>query len=378
MLANNSRTSAENEDFQNKDIERAKVLLVDDRKENLLSLEALLEELDITILTANSGNEALSLLFEYEFAVVLMDVQMPEMDGFETADLMRGNKRTKSIPIIFVTAISKGGEYLSRGYEAGAVDYLYKPLDAPILRSKVTIFVELFQMRKLLEVKNRKLDEISGQLREAALIDHLTGLRNRRYLSEVMTEDIPMVQRINEDQQSGKGADGSNTMLGFLMIDVDHFKRVNDEHGHDAGDAVLVKFSEHLRTALRGCDSVIRWGGEEFLGYLRRTDGAYMTKIAERVRSTIDGALFQIPDGTTIKISCSVGCCYYPVVGQSIYSWEDVVAVADAALLLAKKRGRNKCIGVEIGDQAAKENVKDMVIHSLELAAESGLVKLIT
>jgi len=363
--------------FQEQKLDRAKVLLVDDRKENLLSLQAILEDLDITIMTATSGNQALGLLFEHEFAVVLMDVQMPEMDGFETVDLMRGNRRTRHVPVVFVTAISKGSEYVSRGYEVGAVDYLYKPFDAPILRSKVKVFVELFQMRKLLEIKNRKLDEISEQLREAALIDPLTGLRNRRFLREVMVQDMAAVRREKEDERRENAGVVSNNNLGFLMIDVDHFKRVNDEYGHDAGDAVLVQISDHFRSALRECDSVVRWGGEEFLGYLKNTDGDHLFKVADRVRTSIHEALFDIPNGASLKITCSVGFCHYPVSRHEAYSWEEVVAVADAALFIAKKRGRNNCVGVEIGTEPTTENVKQMVIHNMEQAANAGFIKII-
>ncbi len=378
MRENNEHASGEAKEFQEQKLEPAKVLLVDDRKENLLSLEAILEDLDITIMTATSGNQALGLVFEHDFALVLMDVQMPEMDGFETVDLMRGNRRTKHVPVVFVTAISKGGEYVSRGYEVGAVDYLYKPLDAPILRSKVKVFVELFQMRKLLEIKNRKLDKMSHQLREAALTDPLTGLRNRRYLREVMAENIAMVHRVREDRRRGRGTVDANVSMGFLMIDVDHFKRVNDEHGHDAGDAVLVQVSDRIGSALRDCDSVVRWGGEEFLGYLRRTDGDHLLEIAERVRWSIYRSSFDVPDGASLKITCSVGFCHYPVEKHEDYSWEDMVAVADAALLMAKKRGRNNCIGVEIREKATAESAKQMVIHNIELAASSGLVNLIS
>ena len=127
------------------------ILLVDDRKENLLALQALLEAPGLEIITASSGNEALGLMLEYEFAVVILDVQMPGMDGFEVAELMRKSERTRYLPIIFVTAISKDENYVFKGYETGAVDYLFKPLSPVILKSKVHIFLELDRNKKELE-----------------------------------------------------------------------------------------------------------------------------------------------------------------------------------------------------------------------------------
>jgi CheY-like chemotaxis protein len=123
--------------------EMAKILVVDDRPENLLAIEAVLDRPDLSIITATSGNRALGLVLEHNFALILLDVQMPEMDGFEVAELIRSSEKTRHIPIIFVTAINKEKAHVFTGYEKGAVDYLFKPLDPAILRSKVNIFVEL-------------------------------------------------------------------------------------------------------------------------------------------------------------------------------------------------------------------------------------------
>lgn len=142
-----------------KPTENPDILLVDDRQENLLSLEALLEGPDLNIVKATSGNEALGLMFEYDFALVLLDVQMPDMDGFETAELMRGSERTRLVPIIFVTADHKEQKHVFKGYEAGAVDYIFKPLDPNILKSKVNIFLEIREQKKSLEMANLSLKE---------------------------------------------------------------------------------------------------------------------------------------------------------------------------------------------------------------------------
>ncbi len=143
------------------------ILVVDDRPENLLTLEGILDGSGLNIIKANSGNEALGLLLEHDVALVLMDVQMPGMDGFETAEIMRSSDKTRHIPIIFITAISKQRKHIFKGYETGAVDYLYKPLDLEILKSKISAFIEFFKYKEALEETTQKLQETIEQLHDA-------------------------------------------------------------------------------------------------------------------------------------------------------------------------------------------------------------------
>lgn len=154
-----------------------KILIVDDRLENLLAMESLLENPDIVILTANSGAEALSLLLMQDIALVLLDVQMPEMDGFEVAELMRDNPRTQNIPIIFVTAISKEDQYVFKGYRTGAVDYLFKPINPNILISKVNVFCNLYKQRLLIQQQSARIEKQNRELKkQLAEIETLRGL----------------------------------------------------------------------------------------------------------------------------------------------------------------------------------------------------------
>ncbi len=147
--------------------QKINILLVDDRQENLLSLEALLEGPDLNIFKATSGNEALGLTLQYDFALVLLDVQMPDMDGFETAELMRGNRTTRHVPIIFITAISKEQKHLFKGYETGAVDYLFKPIDPDILKSKVKVFIDLQKQKVALKRTHQDLKQTVMELKRA-------------------------------------------------------------------------------------------------------------------------------------------------------------------------------------------------------------------
>ncbi|MEI6126285.1 MAG: diguanylate cyclase, partial [Pseudomonadota bacterium] len=164
-------------------MEKAKILLVDDRKENLIAIEAILEGPEIDIFQATSGNEALGLLLEHEFALVLLDVQMPEMDGFEMAEIMRKKEKTMQTPIIFVTAISKEQSYIFTGYEKGAVDYLFKPLDEHVLRSKVSVFLSLYRQKSALQRAYAELNTTVDELRNAnkkILVDQRTLIEEER------------------------------------------------------------------------------------------------------------------------------------------------------------------------------------------------------
>jgi signal transduction histidine kinase len=149
---------------------RPNILVVDDRKENLLATEKILRHLDAGIFKANSGNEALSLVLRHRFAVVLLDVQMPEMDGFETAMLMQEHESMRGVPIIFVTAISKEEKYATQAAELGAVDYVFKPINSEILKSKVKVYLDLYVQREAILKLNSSLQQSNEELERFAYI----------------------------------------------------------------------------------------------------------------------------------------------------------------------------------------------------------------
>ena len=148
-------------------LEKFNILIVDDRKENLIALESIITSPELNILRALSGNEALILMLEHDISLVLLDVNMPGMDGFETAELMRGSERTKSIPIIFITATNTQPKQIFRGYETGAVDYLYKPLDRKILQNKIRAYIEFFKQKHALQITTRQLQKTIEELDQA-------------------------------------------------------------------------------------------------------------------------------------------------------------------------------------------------------------------
>ena len=147
-------------------LEAVEILLVDDRDENLLALEAVLSDPGYRLIKANSGDAALRYLLDHTPAVILLDVQMPGLDGFGTAAIVKASERTREIPIIFLTALNKDDKYVQRGYEHGAVDYIYKPFDAHILRSKVAVFADLHRKNERLLLAERKLMESERRDRE--------------------------------------------------------------------------------------------------------------------------------------------------------------------------------------------------------------------
>ena len=206
-------------------VQKAKILLVDDRPENLLALEAILSALDQTLVRASSGEEALKALLTDDFAVILLDVQMPGMDGFETAAHIKRRERTRDIPIIFLTAINHGPHHTFRGYAAGAVDYISKPFDPWVLRAKVSVFVDLY-------MKNVQLREQASLLR----------------------------MQLEGQNGSGEGAEGSaEEARGGLLVELSARLAAVEEQAEvltkqltDAADAASAATAVHLERKLAG------------------------------------------------------------------------------------------------------------------------------
>lgn len=200
-----------------------KFLLVDDLEDNLLALSALLRELDVQILTARSGSEALEMLLEHDVALALLDVQMPEMDGFELAELMRGSERTRHVPIIFVTAGVRDAHRHFRGYEAGAVDFLYKPIDPHILRSKAGVFHQLHRQRQQLDAH---LHELSETLRLNEVFAAVLGHDLRNPLSAIVASAHVLRQGQDElARDMGQRVLSSARRMSRLIEDLLDFSR---------------------------------------------------------------------------------------------------------------------------------------------------------
>lgn len=315
--------------------EKVPLLIVDDLPQNILALEAVIADMGVEIITARSGNDALRLSLKHDFALILLDVQMPGMNGFEVARLIRSNPKTNHFPIIFVTAGMKDLLDQIEGYETGAVDYLMKPFEPVILRSKVKVFQELYQQRKVIEKFYSNLEQIvderTAELKEAnetisrlAAIDELTELYNRRYFNERLHATLSAARR-------------HEYSLSMIMIDLDHFKVVNDTFGHSEGDLVLKAFANLLREMIRAEDVAARWGGEEFIIILPHTNSDAAAALSERIRVAFE----QHPTTVTpIALSASFGVVQL----QETDDADSLIRRADAALYRAKAEGRNRVI----------------------------------
>jgi diguanylate cyclase (GGDEF)-like protein len=206
---------------------------------------------------------------------------------------------------------------------------------------------QLRERTEQLEQKNRELEEAHGSLREASLTDPLTGLSNRRFLSEYLGHDVARVLREYAYAANDPGSP-ERTDLVFLMLDLDHFKIVNDQHGHDAGDRVLEQTADILREVCRKSDFVVRWGGEEFLVVSRFVDRLGAATFAERIRRAVARHTFDVGNGVRVPQTCSIGFASFPFIKEhpQEHGWQQVVKVADRMLYLAKETGRDGWAGV--------------------------------
>jgi len=198
-----------------------------------------------------------------------------------------------------------------------------------------------------LRALHQALEEKSVQLELSSVTDPLTGLHNRRFLSDHIEQDLAASLRRSQETLAA-GGQPLDTDNVFLLLDIDAFKRINDHHGHAAGDAVLVQFGARLRSVLRESDYLVRWGGEEFLAVARDTDRLRAEELAERMRAVIAATPFLLDDGSELAVSCSVGfaCMPFEPERPQARSWQQVVNLADLGLYAAKRSGRNAWVGV--------------------------------
>ena len=233
-----------------------------------------------------------------------------------------------------------------------------------------------------LESQNREFAELNHQLEEVSVTDSLTGLWNRRYLANEMPKDLALIRRARADNQRNgiDEPDGPDPNLLFLMMDLDGLKGVNDTYGHQAGDRAIVELKEILVRVCRQSGTLIRWGGDEFLLLGRQTDRDAAAHLAERIRRAVGSHRFELGDGDTVRLSCSIGFTFFPFMPSTpnLVSWEQSLDMADRALYRAKQAGRNRWVGVLSAPGSDPAVVMKRKNEDLEELARAGIVELPT
>ena len=292
---------------------KSNILVVDDNPDKLNLIKAALDLAGYNVTTATDGDEALTAIESYQPDLVITDVMMPRMNGYELAQRIRANPVTKFIPVIMQTAAGRRTEDLRRANEVGALGYITDPTDLDLL---------LARTRTLLEFK-AYLDVCE----EAAFTDHLTGLANRRRFERQLEREVARMERYGHP-------------FSLLMIDIDSFKDLNDSFGHDAGDDAIRRLSKVLREGTRGIDLAARIGGEEFAVLLVETSKQGGSEVAERLRTAIK--VLDMPKAR--HITARFGVAEGPTDAPTAAG---VLKAADVALYEAKRNGRDRVVAME-------------------------------
>lgn len=300
-------------------IERQTILIVDDTVENIEVLSGLLSE-DYEILFAANGADALKITEEHLPDLILLDVIMDGMDGYEVCRQLKANTATKSIPVIFVTAMDAETDE-EKGLNLGAIDYITKPVSPPIVKARIRNHLELKRYRDILQ--------------RMSLIDGLTGIPNRRHFNELLEREWRRAVRSAEP-------------FSLILIDIDFFKLFNDKYGHLAGDDCLKKVGSAIAASVkRPGDLVARYGGEEFACVLSSTGAAGASALAEEMRKEV--IELRIPHGLSKAseyVTLSLGVAtLIPIPGLKP---DMLIKEADNMLYKAKENGRNRVEHIEV------------------------------
>ncbi|MBF0605283.1 MAG: EAL domain-containing protein [Nitrospirae bacterium] len=308
---------------------RPTLLVVDDSPANVRLLGRILGE-EYRILYAINGQDALDSVRSEQPDLILLDIMMPGMDGFTVCEVLQKEGQTQDIPVILVTG-SDDVEAESRGFACGAVDFIAKPISPPVVRARVKTHLKLKKQKDILEQANLALvkeiqerQRLENQLREQAEYDTLTGLPNRQLFQDRLQQTVLMGER-------------NLGLFALLFIDLDRFKWVNDTHGHDAGDQLLVEAARRMKSVVRKSDTVARLGGDEFTIIL---SDIFHDSMAELVaRKILENLVTPFClKGQEVTISGSIGIAIFPSDGTTA---EDLTKNADSAMYQAKESGRN-------------------------------------
>jgi diguanylate cyclase (GGDEF)-like protein len=307
--------------------EPVRVLVVDDLPDNVEILRARLESRGYAVDTAADGEQALAAVKAAPPHVILCDVMMPGIDGYEVARRIKQDASLPFIPIILVTALSDT-DNIVQGLNTGADDYIAKPYHFQELEARVRAMLRIKRLQDELDQKNRELEVANKRLKKLSITDGLTELFNHRHVHELLRDEFERSHRTEEP-------------LAVVMIDLDRFKAVNDTYGHPTGDVVLYETARILKETAREIDMVGRYGGEEFIAILPNTDEEEVARFAERVRTAVEAHLYR-DESNEIHMTCSSGAASFPAEG--VETPEELLKSADEALYLAKESGRNRVV----------------------------------
>ncbi|NIR47489.1 diguanylate cyclase [candidate division KSB1 bacterium] len=301
------------------------ILVVDDVPVNVHLLTTYLSSEGYTIVSAKDGEEAIEQVRKYHPDLVLLDVMMPKLNGFEVCKVIKNDKETNFIPVIMVTALNELEDKV-KGMDAGADDFISKPFNKLELLVRVRSLLRIKYLNDTLNEKLIELQKAKEELRQLAITDGLTGLYNYRYFKDQLLQELNRARR-------------HNLNVSVFMIDIDHFKQYNDRNGHPAGDTVLKTIARLLKDNVRNIDIAARYGGEEFALVLIETGKSAAKIVAEKIRKLVENHSFAHeafqPNG---KITISVGVATFPEDGQD---FDKIVNMADQRLYRAKQSGRN-------------------------------------
>ena len=312
---------------------KKRILVVDDHEDNIELLRARLEARGYEVEGASDGQAALDAVQRTCPDLILLDVMMPKMDGMEVVKRLKANKGLPFIPVIMQTALDST-ENKVEGLDAGADDYITKPINFAELEARVNSLLRIKTLQSDLAAREKELSDLNDKLRLISLTDGLTEVENRRSLELHLHEMWQHSMRLHEP-------------IALIICDIDKFKAVNDNYGHQAGDSVLKEFAQLLKSEAREIDRVGRYGGEEFLLILSGTVLDAAVTFAERLREKVEGHTFSYTGGTLRRtMSCGVAASPHPRVKDQ----EALLRAADDALYVAKETGRNRVVRFDSAD----------------------------
>lgn len=316
-------------------LDKLKVLVVEDSKVAIKAISGFLEEVGVHPQIAETGRAAIELYRNERPDIILLDIILPDIDGFDVAkEIRRLQNQDDWTAIIFLSVMSKD-EDLVRGIEVGGDDYLMKPVGRIVLQAKVRAMYRLVQMQRALVQLTGQLNDANKELQRLSTTDGLTGIANRRSFDESLAREWRRCSRLKKP-------------LSVILFDVDFFKKYNDKHGHQAGDECLKLVAKEVaRTAPRPGDLAARYGGEEFVLILAETDQEGACWVAELVRQNLSA--LNIPHGESSHKHVTISCGVTSVVPSDELSVEKLVKSADIALYIAKEHGRNRVEYLEYG-----------------------------